>query len=160
MTNAPDRKTEGVAVDLMQVGTCAEVTAAARQESIAAQLCRRRQGSYRLEPLLDGRRDPWSSRRDGARLHDHDLHDGGGRRRTRSTAAPRTLRVEVGARTAWLYGRDGRDVFTLLDEVGVQQRQWDWQRRVWMVPISRADDVIAWAEYRQRRLVTVEAVDR
>lgn len=72
----------------------------------------------------------------------------------------RTLHVEVGARTAWIYGRDGQDVFALLDEVGIERRQWSTAERVWMIPVQYADDVMAWAEWKQRRTVTCEAVDR
>jgi hypothetical protein len=67
-----------------------------------------------------------------------------------------TLRVEVGRRTCWLYGPGVRPV---LDAVGAP-RQWDHTRRWWMTAVDRADDVIAWAEYKQRRHVTVEAVQR
>lgn len=107
---------------------------------VATQLRRRRAAAVRCEPLSDGRRDPWTPKRGSAEL--------------------RTLHVEVGRRTAWLYGRDGRDIFTLLDEVGLEQRQWDWERKAWMVPIQHADDVMAVAEWKQRRVVTCEAVDR
>jgi hypothetical protein len=99
-------------------------------------LRRRRDASLRCEPLPDGRRDVLS--------------------RPKPTAAP-TLRVEVGRRTAWLYGDD---IVGLLERARVDRRQWDWQRRVWMIPIDRADDVISYAEWRQRRIVTVEDVDR
>lgn len=112
---------------------------AVADEPVGKQLRRRRQASLRCEPLADGRRDPWSSK---------------------GTRSLRTLHVEVGARTAWLYGRDGRDIFALLDELGLDRRQWDQARRVWMVPIQHADDVMAWAEWKQRRVVTCEAVDR
>jgi hypothetical protein len=70
------------------------------------------------------------------------------------------LHVEVGRYTAWIYGRDGRDIFTLLDEVGLERRQWDQDRRVWMIPMQFADDVMAYAEWKQRRVVTCEAVER
>ncbi len=59
MNDAPGQKTEGVAVNLKQAGTCSEVTEAPRQD-VGTQLRRRRQASYRLEPLPCGRRDPWS----------------------------------------------------------------------------------------------------
>jgi hypothetical protein len=51
-------------------------------------------------------------------------------------------------------------MFALLDKVGIERRQGDYQRRVWMIPVQYADDVMAWAEWKQRRLVTCEAVDR
>jgi hypothetical protein len=147
MTNAPDLKAEGVAESMYVPGGHAQTTATVR-EAPGIQLRRRRQASLRCEPLQDGRRDPWTSAR-GVTADSR-----------KSSADSRTLRVEVGRRTAWLYGRDGRDVFTLLDEIGLERRQWDWERRVWMIPIQYADDVMAFAEWKQRRVVTCEAVDR
>lgn len=73
------------------------------------------------------------------------------------TRSPRTLRVEVGRHTAWLFGEK---TFDLLDAVGIEQRQWDHKQRVWMIPVQYADDVMAWAEWRQRRVVTCEVIDR
>lgn len=102
-----------------------------------ASLRRRREASRRLEPLPDGRRDPLD--------------------KTPAKPGLRTLHVEVGKHTAWLYGEK---TVRLLERAGVVQRQWDWQRRVWMVPVQYADDVITYAEWRERRVVTVEAVDR
>ncbi len=117
-------------------GRLFEDTAPPRQDP-GAQLRRRREASLRCEPLADGQRDPWS--------------------RPRATVA-RTLHVEAGRRTAWLYGEK---VFALLDAVGIEQRQWDHSgRRVWMIPMQYADDVMAYAEWKQRRVVTCEAVDR
>ncbi len=63
MTNAPSQEAEGVAVSMYVPGGHGEVTAAPRQD-VAAQLRRRRQASLRLEPRADGRRDPWTPRRD------------------------------------------------------------------------------------------------
>ncbi len=79
-------------------------------------------------------------------------------------AAPkvrRTLRVEVGRRTCWLYGDEetGRAVRGLIERVGAPC-MWDHTRRCWMVSVNRADDVIAAAEHWQRRHVDVVAVDR
>lgn len=105
-------------------------------ETIPAQLRRRRGASYRCQPLEDGRRDPVAKK---------------------VTRSPRTLRVEVGRHTAWLFGEK---TFDLLDAVGIEQRQWDHKQRVWMIPVQYADDVMAWAEWRQRRVVTCEVIDR
>jgi hypothetical protein len=69
--------------------------------------------------------------------------------------SPRTLHVEVGRFSAWL---DGPDITALLDAVGITERLWDHGR--WMVPIDRADDVMSWAEWRERRIVTCTDVDR
>ncbi len=63
MTSAPDQKAEGVAVSMYVPGGHDNVTATERQD-VAAQLRRRRQASLRCEPMADGRRDPWTSRRD------------------------------------------------------------------------------------------------
>lgn len=109
---------------------------ATTDNSAGAQLRRRRAASLRCPPLVDGRRDPWSQGR---------------------TQSARRLHVEVGRRTAWLFGAK---VFDLLDKVGLERRQWDHERRVWMIPVQYADDVMAWAEWKQRRLVTCEAVER
>ncbi len=72
MTNAPDQKAEGVAVNLVP-GRHDEVSAAPRHDA-GAQLRRRRQASLRCEPLADGRRDPLTpSRRDGGLQRGEDL---------------------------------------------------------------------------------------
>jgi len=158
MTNAPGQETEGVATSMYVPGGHAHNSASHGQETVGEQIRRRRRASLRLEPLPDGRRDPWS--RSQHLLDDHDGDEAVHGLRTNCFKVPRSLHVEVGARTAWIYGRDGRDIFTLLDEIGLDQRQWDAGRRVWMVPVQYADDVISFAEWRQRRVVTVVAVDR
>lgn len=110
------------------------------------QLRRRREASRRLPPLQDGRRDTLARRR--------------------APLVGRHLVVEVGKRTAWLLDEDsngrgrGDRVFALLDSVQLEQRQWDSTRRCWMVPVDRADDVLAHAEYRERWTVETRAVDR
>ncbi len=76
--------------------------------------------------------------------------------RKRSPVRGSTLHVEVGRRTCWLHGMH---VKALINAVAVPS-QWDPARRTWMVSIKRVDDVIAWAEYKQRRVITVEAVQR
>lgn len=106
------------------------------RDDIPAQIRRRRAAASRCAPLSDGRQDPLSLPK-GARL--------------------RSLHVEVGRRSAWIHGDK---VFELLDAVGIERRQWDHLRRVWCVPVQFADDVISWAEWRQRRVVTCEAVER
>jgi hypothetical protein len=143
MTNARPQEETGAVMNMP--GGHTHSTAAQGQDA-GVQLRRRRQAALRCEPLQDGRRDPWPA-------------DRGVRVKTNSFPSP-TLHVEVGARTAWLYGSDGRDMFALLDKVRIERRQWDYQRRVWMIPVQYADDVMAWAEWKQRRLVTCEAVDR
>lgn len=111
-----------------------------KSEPIPAQVRRRRAASLRCEPLTNGRRDTLS-------------------RRVESD--PRRLLVEVGRRTVWLRdGERGDRVFALLNAAQVEQRQWDSGRRCWMVSVSRADDVIAFAEYAERWSIAVEAVDR
>jgi hypothetical protein len=75
----------------------------------------------------------------------------------RRRSAPGVLHIEVGKRTAWLYGNR---VVELLNRAQIDQRQWDHRRRCWMVPAGRADDVATAAELFQRRTVTVKQVDR
>lgn len=118
-----------------------DVDSRAGRASVATQLRGRRQASLRCQPLTDGRRDTL-----------------GGRRRPE---VGKHLAVEVGKRTVWLYdGTRGDRVFALLEAAQVEQRQWDWQRRCWMVSVNRADDVLAFAEFSDRWTVAVEAVDR
>lgn len=69
-----------------------------------------------------------------------------------------SLHVEVGKRTAWLKV-DGAGLVDALDYVGTP-RQWDYRRRVFMVPIARLDDVLARVEHGLGWAVTVEAVTR
>jgi len=82
-------------------------------------------------------------------------------RQARRAAAARpslsTLHVEVGRYSAWL---DGPHVPTLLDAAGVTERRFDVDQQRWMVPVDRADDVMSWAEWRERRVVTCSDVDR
>ena len=66
------------------------------------------------------------------------------------------LHIKVGRRTAWLYGAH---VKALINAVHAPS-QWEPVWRTWMVPVNRADDVLAWAEYKQHRVVTVKAVQR
>jgi hypothetical protein len=106
-------------------------------EKPGIQLRRRHAASLRCQPLADGRRDPWLANRE--------------------RWGSRTLHVIVHRNTAWLHGER---VFELLDQVGVERRQWDYRERVWMIPIQHADDVMAYAEWKQRRVVTCEAADR
>ncbi len=110
-------------------------------ETVGAQLRRRRAASLRCEPMRDGRRDTL-----------------GGRRRPQQG---KHLLAEVGKRTVWLRDGDRGDrVFALLDAAQIEARQWDPDRRSWMVSIARADDLLAFAEFSQRWTVSVQAVDR
>ncbi|GAA3172744.1 hypothetical protein GCM10010531_27840 [Blastococcus jejuensis] len=108
------------------------------------QLRRRRAASRRLEPMADGRRDPFEVDR-----------------RDRWTST-RTLHVECGRRTAWLYGGRAKHLI----ESAAQRSgapipsMWDHLRRLWIVPIDRADDILVYAEHVEGRFTTVEAVDR
>ncbi len=109
-------------------------------DSAGKQLRRRRQASLRCQPMVDGRRDPLVKRRPQVGKH---------------------LVAEVGKRTVWLRDGDRGDrVFALLDAAQVEARQWDSTRRCWMVSVTRADDVLAFAEYAERWTVTCTAVDR
>jgi hypothetical protein len=113
-------------------------------QNIPTQLRRRRAASRRSEPLEDGRRDPFEG--------DH---------RDRWTST-RTLHVEVGRRTAWLYGGRAKQLI----EMSAQRAgtpcpsMWDHRRRVWMIPIDRTDDILVYAEHVEGRFTTVEAVTR
>lgn len=79
-------------------------------------------------------------------------------KRKSRTARAGHLTVEVGRRTAWL-SMDGMGLVDVLDYIGTP-RQWDHRRRQWMVPVDRADDVLARCEHQLRMTVTVTAVDR
>lgn len=110
-------------------------------EPVSIQLRRRRVASLRCEPLSDGRRDTW-----------------GGRRKPQPG---KHLMAECGRRTVWLRDGDRGDrVFALLEAAQIERRQWDSDRRCWMVPLNRADDVLAFAEFSDRWTVVCEAVDR
>ncbi len=116
---------------------CTAVT----DETVSAQLRRRRQASLRCEPMANGRRDTLERRR--------------------KPEVGKHLEAEVGRRTVWLRdGNRGDRVFALLDAARVHARQWDWNRRCWMVSVARADDVLALAEFSERWTVTCTAVDR
>lgn len=86
-----------------------------------------------------------------------DWHVRQDRRAAAARPGPPTLHVEVGRYSAWF---DGPNVTALLDASGVTERLWDHDRQRWMVPVNHADDVMSWAEWRERRVITVEAVDR
>ncbi len=74
-----------------------------------------------------------------------------------SNAGCPTLHVELYRHTARFYGPR---VWQLLDLAQVNARQYDRERKCWTVPADQAANVICVAEYRQRRFVTVEEVDR
>lgn len=76
-----------------------------------------------------------------------------------SSAARGTVRVEVGARTCWLYGVG---LARLLDELEIPRMR-DWhpdRKRVLMCPVDRVGDVLALLEHRDRRIVELTTVDR
>lgn len=79
--------------------------------------------------------------------------------RFQTSAERSAVRVEVGARSCWLYGAG---LSRMLDELEVP-RMWDWhpdRKRVLMCPIDRVGDLLALLEYRDKRVVEVVAVDR
>jgi len=119
-----------------------QLTAEPAQDA-PSQLRRRRAGSRRIEPLEDGRQDPWAIDR-----------------RDRWTST-RTLHVEVGRRTAWLYGGRAKHLIESASQRSGAPipSMWDHLRRIWMIPIDRADDVLVY-EHVEGRFTTVEAVDR
>ncbi len=59
------------------------------------------------------------------------------------------VRVELGKRTAWLYGPGVHDALTVADVPMMRCAK----RRTWCCPIDRLDDVLAVIEYRQGRRV-------
>lgn len=77
-------------------------------------------------------------------------------RQTRRRQHSAALNIERGRRTAWLRGGGEK---AILDAVGAPS-QWDPQHRCWMTSITRVADVATWAEFKQRRLVTIVEVDR
>jgi hypothetical protein len=109
-----------------------------------SQLWRRRNASRRCEAMETGRRDPLEVDR-----------------RDRWTSI-RTLHVECGRRTAWLYGGRAKHLIEhAAQRAGTPcPSMWDHRRRVWMIPIDRADDILVFAEHVEGRFTTVEAVDR
>ncbi len=110
-------------------------------ETVGGQLRRRRAASLRCAPMPDGRRDTLAKRR--------------------RPEPGKHLVAEVGKRTVWLRdGQRGDRVFALLDAARIEARQWDADRRCWMVSVNRADDVLAFAEFSERWTVTCTAVDR
>lgn len=66
----------------------------------------------------------------------------------------RRLHAEIDRNTATLYGGRIRE---LLLELGVP-RMYDRTAKAWTVSVNRLDDVLAFAEYRQRRIVSVEVL--
>lgn len=74
-----------------------------------------------------------------------------------SAAGCPTLHVELYRNTARLRGAR---IVPLLDEAGVTARMYDRSQGCWTIPAHLADDVMCIAEWRQRRFVTVEEVDR
>lgn len=69
------------------------------------------------------------------------------------------VRIEVGARSAWLHGTG---LAALLDELGVpRMRDWHPGRKgVLMCSVDRLDDILALLEHRDGRVVDLVAVDR
>jgi hypothetical protein len=70
-----------------------------------------------------------------------------------------TVRIEVGARSCWLYGAG---LHRILDEVGApRMRDWHPSRKgVLMCSVDRIGDVLALLEHRDRRVVELTTVDR
>ncbi len=77
-------------------------------------------------------------------------------RRNRQSVRGTILHVELGRRTAWLYGAQVKGLINAVDAPS----QWDPAHRTWTVSVTRVDDVIAWAEHRQHRVITVKRVAR
>ena len=70
-----------------------------------------------------------------------------------------TVRVEIGRRSAWLYGAG---LSRYLEELDIP-RQWDWhpdRKRVLMCPVDRVGDLLALLEHRDKRIAELTTVDR
>lgn len=70
------------------------------------------------------------------------------------------LRVEVGARTCWLFGIDNRQARTLMRRASVPTFMFDATRGAWCAPVEHAADLLALADHGLRWRTVVEAVDR
>lgn len=68
------------------------------------------------------------------------------------------VRVEIGRRSAWLYG-EGRHVVPAL-KLTRCPRQFDDIRRAWMVPVDHVSDLMAAIEHRTGGELDVSQVDR
>lgn len=108
-----------------------------RRQATAAR--RRAAAARRLPPYLD--------RPSGDELVDRD---------PLAATTRRTLTAEIGLRTAWLVGEG---IVGLTIRTG-SPRQWDHNRKRWMVPVDRAADILALAEHVDNRPTIVVAVDR
>lgn len=73
-----------------------------------------------------------------------------------TTTARRTVRVEVGRRSAWLHGPG---VFAALEVTGTPRMRCP-VRKVWTCPVDRLADVLAYLEHCQHRRVQLVDVDR
>jgi hypothetical protein len=74
------------------------------------------------------------------------------RRRTRS----RVVRIEVGRRSAWLHGAG---LAAALDQAGIP-RMWCPFHKALTCPVDRVDDLLALLEFRDGRVIDLQAVDR
>ncbi|HLM07498.1 MAG TPA: hypothetical protein VK402_20145 [Blastococcus sp.] len=72
--------------------------------------------------------------------------------RRRRSSAP--VRIEVGARSCWGYGRG---LAPLLDEIG-SPRMWCPFKKTLTFPVDRCDDLLALLEHRHGRVVELTAV--
>ena len=70
-----------------------------------------------------------------------------------------TVRIEVGARSCWLYGTG---LTKLLDELGIpRMRDWHPDRKgTVMCAVDRVGDLLALLEHRDKRVVELSTVDR
>ncbi len=105
-------------------------------KDISPQLQRHRTASRRCEPLEDRYLDP---------LEVSDCRD--------RWSSARILHLEVGRRTAWLYGGQVRQLIDrACRRAGTElPTQWNHRRRVWKIPVDRADDLLS-RRHRQDRV--------
>lgn len=75
----------------------------------------------------------------------------------RRRSSDRTLRIAAYRKHSHI--ARGPHIVRLFEGSGIPH-QWCPDARAWMFPADRADDLIAYAEHVEGRVVTVEAVDR
>lgn len=75
---------------------------------------------------------------------------------TKRRLQSRVVQVEVGKRSAWLHGTG---LSAALDATGIP-RMWCPFQKALTCPIDRVDDLLAYLEHRDGRVIDLMAVDR
>jgi hypothetical protein len=137
---APSPKGSGLPEDCPAATKPLELFGAHRtartDHSVGQQLRRRRQDSYRCEPMADGRRDPLEKRNYGRNV----------------------VWVEVGPKNSTAV--TGDRVFVAVKKLEIPYQWHPFRQAVLCIPTSLADDLISYLEHRCRRRVEVVAVER